>query len=79
MTKDQHKIYFDWLGKRLGYKEMDDWYKLTSEEVKENGGGGLLNKCDNSLAQMVRSVYPDHSWETLRFGTKRPLFKKREI
>src|SRR5690242_16983025 len=40
--KNNHLKFFDWLGKELGFKTMDDWYQLSQENVVENGGGGFL-------------------------------------
>src|SRR5690349_8522923 len=35
---DQHKLFFEKLANKLGYKDMDDWYNVTAEDI-QNGGG----------------------------------------
>lgn len=63
------RAFVDWLGKELGFKEMRDWYKLTKEDVTKNGGSGLLSHYRGSPSLLVRSVFPEHTWETHQFGT----------
>jgi hypothetical protein len=34
---ENQKKFVDWAGKKLGIKEMDDWYKILREvEISEN-------------------------------------------
>src|SRR4051812_24879003 len=52
MKQENQRQFFDWLGNQLGYKEMDDWYKVTQEDIHKHGGSGLLhNYYHNSPAQ----------------------------
>jgi len=63
-----HKQFFEWSKAQLGYKCMDDWYKVTREDIDKNGGGGLLSNIHNSSPSLVlKSVYPEHNWELWRF------------
>jgi len=39
-----HQKFVEWLGHHLGFKKMEDWYKLSGKDVEENGGDGLLSK-----------------------------------
>ena len=41
-----HKDVFDKLGNKLGYKCMEDWYKVTVDDIHKNGGVTLLNQYD---------------------------------
>ena len=45
--QNSHK-YFEWLGTRLGYKQMESWYQVTFDQIVKNHGGGLLKHFDNS-------------------------------
>lgn len=61
--------FFDWLGKQLGYKKLDDRYKVTQEDIKNYGGRGLLNEYYNSsLTKALIAVYPTQNWMLWRFG-----------
>lgn len=47
--KDYHLAFFSYLGKELGYQQLEDWYKLQREDIENYGGGKLLKKFyDNS-------------------------------
>ena len=66
--KKNHKIYMDWLGKELGYKTLDDWYKITTQRIINNYGGGLLVCYYNNSAKLfVTSIYPDYPWNLSKF------------
>lgn len=52
----------------LGYELMDDWYKITIDDIQKHGGLGLLTHYNNSPAKALQSVYPDHNWATWKFG-----------
>src|SRR5689334_15714476 len=67
-NKDIHKQFFDWLGTQLGYKEMEDWYKLTVGDVDSFGGTPLLSYYYyNSPSKALQTVYPQHAWMIWRF------------
>ena len=41
--KENQKKFFDWLGKELGYKTLDDWYNITTSTIDKHGGGSMLD------------------------------------
>lgn len=67
----------DRIGRKLGFKEMRDWYRLSKEELQRNGGGRLLSKHGSPLA-LLRSVYPNHSWRSWRFRGSRVELDEKE-
>ena len=58
------RSFMDWLGVKLGFNKMEDWYKITADDTSQNGGSGLLSKFNNSPSLLVSSVYPEHKWLT---------------
>ncbi len=64
---ENQKIYANWLGEVLGYKNMDDWYQISKSLIFDNYGGGLLNKYKASPKLFVMSVYPEHTWVSSKF------------
>jgi hypothetical protein len=38
------KSYIAWLGDKLGYTTMEDWYKIKQANFIDTGGAGLLAK-----------------------------------
>lgn len=67
-SMDNHCRFMDWLGDKLGYKDMDDWYNVTADDMNVNGGGTLLNQHYNgSPSAVLQSVYPQHIWDLHKF------------
>jgi len=65
---DNHKIYARWLGERLGYKNMDDWYQITKKLIYDNYGCGLLsNKYKDSPLMFLKGVFPEYPWVSSKF------------
>lgn len=78
--KDLQKDFFDWLGTQLGYKTMDDWYKVTQNDIFKHGGQSMLD-CyyNNSPSQALQAVYPEHNWMPWKFGqTPHGFWEKME-
>src|SRR5690349_18895216 len=60
------RVFFDRLGSQLGYKTKEDWYNVSSKDIYNNGGKGLIG---NHIL-MLQNVYPEHRWELERFKWK---------
>src|SRR5689334_18945667 len=61
-NKDNRRNFMDELGKKLGYKKIPDYYKITREIMYKNGGARLYDICGSSSLKVLRSVYPDYDW-----------------
>jgi hypothetical protein len=62
-----HKIYAEYLGEILGYKEKEDWYQITIQQIKRNYGGGLLYHYNDSPIKLVKAVFTDYEWLDWKF------------
>jgi len=76
-TLENQKNYADWLGERLGYKTMDDWYAITLEDFDNNYGGGLSTKYSHSPERLLKAIYPNHKWYPWKFGQGPRLWHKK--
>ena len=68
---DEYKYqieYIEWLGKKLGYSKLDDWYNINIEIFKDNYGSGLLSKYNSSPYQLLSSIYPEYKWLFWKFS-----------
>jgi len=63
---ENHIKYANWLGERLGYKNMDDWYQINQTLIHDNCGG-LLNKYSGSPLRFLEGVFPDAEWLPWKF------------
>lgn len=59
--------YMAWLGQRLGFRRMDDWYRVTTVDFQRNSGGGLLLSYHSSVSAQVMACFPDHDWKEWLF------------
>lgn len=67
---ENQRFFFDWLGKKLNFLNMQDWYSINREEILKNGGGNLLQKYKGSPSRALESTYPEHKWITWQFNHK---------
>lgn len=49
----------DKLAKKLNFKQLEDFYSLSYEELRKHGGRGLYNKY-GSLGNLMKAVYPEY-------------------
>ncbi len=48
------------LAQTLHITDNEDWYKITGQDVLDNGGFPLLMLYRGSLSQLLRTVYPEY-------------------
>ena len=48
--------------------QPSDWYNITKRDVLERGGLEILESYD-SLGSALSTVYPEHTWHLLKFGS----------
>ena len=70
---ENQKEYLDVLFTKLSLKSMEDWKKVTSKQIRENGGGGILNHFNFNLQSILEKVYKNYSWN---FHPKREIKPK---
>jgi hypothetical protein len=65
----QQRHFLEKLGKKLGWYNADDWYKITRKEIEHNRGGKFLTggKWPQNLLELLNTLYPDHSWKIWKF------------
>eukprot|EP01118_Nematostelium_gracile_P006691 TRINITY_DN2154_c0_g1_i1.p1 TRINITY_DN2154_c0_g1~~TRINITY_DN2154_c0_g1_i1.p1 ORF type:complete len:503 (+),score=96.97 TRINITY_DN2154_c0_g1_i1:89-1597(+) len=55
------------LAKQLKIDKMEDWYGVTKRKIYDVGGAALLQRYQNSPSKMVTSMFPEHTWDLLKF------------
>eukprot|EP01118_Nematostelium_gracile_P011816 TRINITY_DN4258_c0_g1_i6.p1 TRINITY_DN4258_c0_g1~~TRINITY_DN4258_c0_g1_i6.p1 ORF type:complete len:738 (+),score=126.67 TRINITY_DN4258_c0_g1_i6:54-2267(+) len=71
--------FLDHLSKQLKVNTMDDWYHVTGAQIRENKGGGLLEKYQGSPYKMITSVLSDHNWDPQKFVRRIKTQKEESI
>jgi hypothetical protein len=66
-NKKFQKEYMEWLGRKLGYTAMEDWYKINNKDICKNYGRTLSKYYNSSPIKLVTSMYPNHNWLIWKF------------
>src|SRR5207237_587250 len=67
---ENQREFIDWLGKKLGYSKMDDWYRVYTADILQNGGGRLLNLYGGSPIKLIQSIFKEHHWDVHKLSRK---------
>ena len=59
--------YLDWLGAKLGYRCLDDWYGVSFWDFERNKGTMLVNGHQGSPALVVMGLIPRREWCEWKF------------
>ncbi len=66
-SRGNRRDYMEWLGERLGFRNLEDWYVVTSRDFDRNRGKGILNYYRGSPCRTVMDVFPSRSWCEWKF------------
>eukprot|EP01114_Cavostelium_apophysatum_P007915 TRINITY_DN20138_c0_g1_i1.p1 TRINITY_DN20138_c0_g1~~TRINITY_DN20138_c0_g1_i1.p1 ORF type:complete len:118 (-),score=13.44 TRINITY_DN20138_c0_g1_i1:123-476(-) len=65
--KSNQKEFLDGVFDKLGYKRWENWYDVTRSDIVRFGGRGLLRYYEQSVADAIIRVYPEHPWNVSLF------------
>jgi hypothetical protein len=60
------RALMDQIAEKLHVTSMEDWYKVTTKQVAQNGAGGLLVRFNNSLHRLLQTVYPEYPTNSIQ-------------
>lgn len=67
--KDNQLKYLEWLFRKLGYTQLEDYYRISTAILRENYGRPLLSHYGGSPSRILASLYPQHPWDITKFKT----------
>jgi hypothetical protein len=67
--KANQQEFMLWLGEQLGFKDQDDWYNITKNQIVDAGGISLLNHYGCSKSKLLEGVFHTNSWLPWKFKT----------
>lgn len=57
------RTYLVWLSQKLGFRTLNDFYKIKTDDFKQNRGSGvLLHYWESSVVVAVMQTFPEHAW-----------------
>ena len=60
MDRSQEMEFVEWLSKELEIRVLDDWYRISFEQVRKVAPTTLFAKF--GLPVVLGRVYPNHTW-----------------
>lgn len=67
-SADNRRRYMTWLGKQLGFRHLDDWYRVTTKDFQRHHGGAFLLEHRSSVSQLVAACFPQRDWKPWLFA-----------
>jgi len=67
-NSDARRRYMDWLGKKLGYNEPEDWYAVSREDFHQNYGEPIFRQVEFTLISVLREYMPNYNWLPWKFN-----------
>jgi hypothetical protein len=67
-TEANCRDFLESLGQELGFKTMEDWYNVKADDIRSYSGYGLLLKYNNSVVNVLKSVFAEHDWIVWNFS-----------
>jgi hypothetical protein len=64
----------DWLGNKLGYCKLSDWYNVKLSDFLSNYGQALVTRYHHSPSSVVSHIYPEHDWKVWLFSEASNMF-----
>lgn len=62
--------FLDGLKTKLGIQTEEDWYRLSLDQIRANGGAGVLKSYSNSIVQLLQTAYPETPWERWKLSRR---------
>jgi hypothetical protein len=75
--RHNHRNYLLWLGRRLGFRKMRDWYRITSRDIGRNHGHTPLQYYWLSYIAGIQECFWQYEWEEWLFARVPVGFWKR--
>jgi hypothetical protein len=61
--------FLDWFAKQHNVSKPEDWYKVTTTKLKEEGATYLLKRYGSQVQRVLEDVYKDHKWLPWKFAS----------
>src|SRR5690242_8115425 len=68
-SHQSQRVFLDRIGRKRGFTEMEDWYRVRVRDILANGGTTLLQKYRGSPTSLVCALFPEHQWVLHRFAS----------
>jgi hypothetical protein len=70
-NEEHRRQYAEWLGRKLGYEKIEDWYNIEQFHFVNNYGNALLTAYESPCA-VVMDIFKEHEWVESSFANNSP-------
>ena len=63
-AENRHR-YLRWLGRELGFRKPQDWYRITRDDIIYRRSAPLFDNRFPSLCDLMRDFLPELNWDHL--------------
>lgn len=70
-NQENKREYAEWLGKELGFRNMEDWYSIHPSQLTSNYGNVLLASFE-SPKDVIMDIFKEHKWDESKFTHQTP-------
>eukprot|EP01118_Nematostelium_gracile_P003123 TRINITY_DN1355_c0_g1_i1.p1 TRINITY_DN1355_c0_g1~~TRINITY_DN1355_c0_g1_i1.p1 ORF type:complete len:349 (+),score=64.58 TRINITY_DN1355_c0_g1_i1:234-1280(+) len=69
------------VAKQLHINNMEDWYRVTANQIRETGGKSLLARIyKDSPSKMITSLFTQHPWDLRKFiSAPKGIWKDKQL
>jgi len=65
---ENRRRYMLWLGEQLGFRKIEDWYRVTSRDFQRHRGSTpLRSRHLGSIPAVLADAFPEYPWDLRRF------------
>jgi hypothetical protein len=64
---ENRRNYMDWIADQMKIECKEDWYGIRLEDIYKRNGRGLIRFYLDSISDLLRSIYPDSTWDICLF------------
>jgi hypothetical protein len=64
---DNQLAFIQYFEDEIGILHLEDWYNVTNYDIISRGGLGLLTMYEQSICQLLMSIYNNFEWQPWRF------------
>jgi hypothetical protein len=77
-SEENRKSYAHDLGVHLGYKNIEDWYQITQQQILDFHGRGLLSHYNGSPTKFVMTVFREYHLKPYKFSSPKGYWENKE-
>jgi len=66
-TLAEQRTFLDDIAKKYNITDHQEWYNISRDKIRQNGGHELLKLHKYSLGKLVTSIYPEYEWDIDKF------------